>query len=161
MYEFPFAFTGAEKQPLLPPAGSFHPPWTPLWMSYANRAVKERGGDADASIHLHEWISNHPAFEDVVSREFWMPLSPCVRGSDPESDFWNEIGTTMRDDVKASNFPAIESSVLFFFTLFFCRHFLSLAGHSYLVMAFLQSLSTLWSAMHSENLTKRSLHFTS
>ncbi|KAG9313965.1 S-adenosyl-L-methionine-dependent methyltransferase [Chiua virens] len=99
--EFPFNFSGAEKVPIVPPAGSFHPPWVPLWMSYAQRAVRERGGDADASTHLHEWISNHPAFEDVVYREFWIPLSPWLRGNDPHSKFWNEIGTTMRDDLQA------------------------------------------------------------
>lgn len=85
-------------------------------MSYANRAVKERGGDADASLHLHEWISDHPAFEDVVYREFWVPCSPWLRGSDPESIFWNEVGTVLRDDIKASK-TAPESSVLFLSSL--------------------------------------------
>lgn len=118
--EFPFCFTGLDKTPILPPAGSFHPPWTALWMSYANRAVRERGGDADAATHLHEWISNHPAFEDVVYQEFYIPCSPWLRGSDPETIFWNEIGTTMRDDLKVSNISAAESSVLFLFSL--CRH---------------------------------------
>ncbi|KAG8219411.1 hypothetical protein J3R82DRAFT_333 [Butyriboletus roseoflavus] len=99
--EFPFSFAGFDKQQILPPAGSFHPPWTPLWMSYANRAVKQRGGDADASSHLHEWISNHPAFEDVVYREYWVPCSPWMRGSDPETQFWNEVGTVLREDLKA------------------------------------------------------------
>ncbi|KAH0837931.1 S-adenosyl-L-methionine-dependent methyltransferase [Lanmaoa asiatica] len=99
--EFPFYFTGLDKRPVLPPAGSFHPPWTPLWMSYANRAVKERGGDADASIHIREWISNHPAFEDVVYREFWVPCSPWMCGNDPASIFWNKIGAILRDDIKA------------------------------------------------------------
>ena len=72
-------------------------------MSYARRAVEERGGDALASTHLYEWISNHPAFEDVVYREFWIPCSPWIRGSNPESNFWNEVGSIMRDDLKASN----------------------------------------------------------
>ncbi|KAF8559931.1 S-adenosyl-L-methionine-dependent methyltransferase [Imleria badia] len=98
--EFPFSFTGLDKQTILPPAGSFHPPWTPLFMSYVNRAVKERGGEADACNHLPEWVSNHPAFEDVVPREFWIPCSPWMRGNDSVTNFWNEIGATMRDDIK-------------------------------------------------------------
>jgi SAM-dependent methyltransferase len=99
--EFPFSFTGFDRQPVLPPAGSFQPPWTPLLMSYINRAVRARGGDADASTHLHEWVSNHPAFEDVVYREFWIPCSPWMTGNNPVTKFWNEIGSTMRDDIKA------------------------------------------------------------
>jgi len=74
-------------------------------MSYINRAVKGRGGEAEASIHLHEWVSDHPAFENVVNREFWMPCSPWMRsekpGGDPVTNFWNGIGATMRDDIKA------------------------------------------------------------
>lgn len=87
-------------------------------MSYAHRAVRERGGDADASRHLHEWISNHPAFEDVVYREYWIPTSPWLRGSDPESVFWNEVGAVMRDDIKASNISAADSLSLSFIPLF-------------------------------------------
>jgi len=99
--EFPFCFTGLDKKPIIPPAGSFHPPWTPLFMSYIRRAVEARGGDADASSHLHEWVSNHPAFEDVVYRPFWFPCSAWLPGNDPETKFWNGIGATMRDDIKA------------------------------------------------------------
>ncbi|KAF8433517.1 S-adenosyl-L-methionine-dependent methyltransferase [Boletus edulis BED1] len=99
--EFAFSFTGLDKQPLLPPAGTFHPPWTPLFMSYVNRAVKERGGDAEASTHMYEWVSTHPAFEDVVHRPFWIPCSPWMSGNDPVTKFWNEVGATMRDDIQA------------------------------------------------------------
>lgn len=99
--EFPFYFTGIEKTPICPPAGTFEPPWTPLWMSYANRAVRQRGGDADASLHMYQWVCDHPAFEDAVYREFWIPCSPWLRGNDPNSIWWNGIGATMRDDVKA------------------------------------------------------------
>ncbi|KAH7881697.1 hypothetical protein F5I97DRAFT_1928082 [Phlebopus sp. FC_14] len=99
--EFPFNFQGLDKVPIMPPAGTFQPPWTPLWMSYCNRAVRERGGDADASIHIYEWISSHGAFEHAVKRDFWIPCSPWLPGNDPNTIFWNEIGATMRDDVKA------------------------------------------------------------
>ncbi|KAG6380780.1 hypothetical protein JVT61DRAFT_5164 [Boletus reticuloceps] len=98
----PAHFVGRlDKQPLLPPAGTFHPPWTPLFMSYVHRAVKDRGGDAEASTHMYEWVSTHPAFEDVVYRPFWIPCSPWMSGNDPVTKFWNEVGATMRDDVQA------------------------------------------------------------
>jgi hypothetical protein len=50
---------------------------------------------------MHQWVRDHPAFEDVVYREFWIPLSPWLKGNDPNSRWWNDIGATMRDDVKA------------------------------------------------------------
>ena len=118
--EFPFNFTGLDKRPILPPAGSFHPPWTPLFMSYVNRAVRERGGDAEASTHMHEWVSNHPAFEDVVSRDFWIPCSPWMHGSDPMTKFWNGVGATMRDDIKVSASLPRNGIGLNFFSV--CRH---------------------------------------
>ncbi|KAH7922843.1 S-adenosyl-L-methionine-dependent methyltransferase [Leucogyrophana mollusca] len=99
--EFPFSFTGFEREEILPPAGAYEPPWTTLWMSYANRAVRARGGDADAAKNIHRWILEHPAFEDVHYREFWIPLSPWLQGNDAYTAKWNRIGATMRDDLMA------------------------------------------------------------
>lgn len=148
--EFPFSFTGFDRQPVLPPAGSFQPPWTPLLMSYINRAVRARGGDADASTHLHEWVSNHPAFEDVVYREFWIPCSPWMTGNNPVTKFWNEIGSTMRDDIKVSN---ICYRIIGLHC--FCRHSSGLHGHSYLAMASKRDLSTLWNKMQTKSSTRQ------
>ncbi|EGO05266.1 hypothetical protein SERLA73DRAFT_82854 [Serpula lacrymans var. lacrymans S7.3] len=97
--EFAFVFYGRDKEKLSPPPGTVQPPWAPLWMSLANAAVKKRGGSADASLYLHSWVSEHPAF--VVYREWWMPCSPWLEGDDPDTQFWNGIGLTMRDDVLA------------------------------------------------------------
>ncbi|KAG6333269.1 hypothetical protein ID866_5821 [Astraeus odoratus] len=99
--EFPFYFSDGNKQPVLLPAGAFEPSWTALWMSYANRAIRSRGGDADAALHMHEWIESNPAFEDVVRRDIWMPVSPWLQGDDPHTIFWNDIAATLRDDIKA------------------------------------------------------------
>jgi len=100
--EFPFYFSGPNKQPIIFPAGTFEPPWLALWMSYAMRAIKGRGADADAALHIHNWISTNPAFEDVVLRNIWLPVSPFLEGNDPETIFWNEVAVTMRDDLKVS-----------------------------------------------------------
>ncbi|KAL4077513.1 S-adenosyl-L-methionine-dependent methyltransferase [Scleroderma citrinum] len=98
--ETPFYLFGPDKQPLIYPDGTFAPPWIALWLSYAVKAVKARGGDIDATVRIHEWISSHPTFEDVVVRDIWMPASPFLKGDDPGTKFWNEIAATLRDDVK-------------------------------------------------------------
>ncbi|EGO31122.1 hypothetical protein SERLADRAFT_432780 [Serpula lacrymans var. lacrymans S7.9] len=97
--EFPFTFHSYDKKMMLPSPDDLQAPWAPLWMSLANGAVRKQGGSADASFNLHRWISEHPAFEDVTYREWWIPCSPWLQGKDAESVFWNEIGATMRDDI--------------------------------------------------------------
>lgn len=99
--EYPFYFTGPDKKPIIKPKGTFEPPWTALWMSYANRAISARGGSSDAALHLPDWMRSNPAFEDVVVRDFWMPASPWLKGNDPHTIFWNDIATTLREDMKA------------------------------------------------------------
>ncbi|KAL4070503.1 hypothetical protein J3A83DRAFT_4094944 [Scleroderma citrinum] len=99
--EFPFYLCGADKQPITFPAGAFEPPWVALWMSYAARAIRGRGADADAALHIHRWISSNPTFEDVVLRDIWLPVAPFLEGNDPDVVFWNEVAVTVRDDVKA------------------------------------------------------------
>lgn len=63
-------------------------------MEFANTAVRQRGGDVDAANHLYQWISSHPAFEDAVYREFWIPCSPWMQDEEER-----RIGSTMRDDI--------------------------------------------------------------
>lgn len=70
-------------------------PWWPRWLAFANLAARNQGGDVDAATHLHSWISNHPAFEDVVYREFFIPTSPWACND----EFQRRIGTYMRDDI--------------------------------------------------------------
>ncbi|KAI6136217.1 hypothetical protein F5141DRAFT_1185261 [Pisolithus sp. B1] len=105
--EYPFYFTGPDKKPIIKPKGTFEPPWTALWMSYANRAISGRGGSSDAALHLPDWISSNPAFEDVVVRDLWMPASPWLEGDDEDTIFWNGIATTLREDMKVSCRPQV------------------------------------------------------
>ncbi|KAF7337605.1 hypothetical protein MSAN_02233800 [Mycena sanguinolenta] len=70
-------------------------PWVARWMIFANVAARMAGGDPDAATHLHGWISSHPAFEDVVYQDYWVPVSPHPSFN----DFQKRIGTQMRDDI--------------------------------------------------------------
>ncbi|KAJ7150329.1 hypothetical protein C8R46DRAFT_1124641 [Mycena filopes] len=70
-------------------------PWLARWMSYAHVAVRNAGGDPDAATHLHRWLTSHPAFENVVYEDYWVPVSPHP-GFD---EFQQRIGAQMRDDI--------------------------------------------------------------
>ncbi|KAI6022234.1 S-adenosyl-L-methionine-dependent methyltransferase [Pisolithus microcarpus] len=99
--EYLFYFMGPDKKPIIKPEGTFEPPWTALWMSYANRAIDGCGGCSDAALHLHSWISSNLAFEDVVVRGLWVPASPWLKGDDPDTIFWNDIATMLREVLQA------------------------------------------------------------
>ncbi|KAJ7361299.1 hypothetical protein DFH08DRAFT_843703 [Mycena albidolilacea] len=70
-------------------------PWLARWMIFTNIAAKNAGGYPDAATHLHRWINTHPAFEDVVYHDYWVPVSPHAS----LTDFQKRIGTQMRDDI--------------------------------------------------------------
>ncbi|KAF5374969.1 hypothetical protein D9758_000509 [Tetrapyrgos nigripes] len=70
-------------------------PWWARWMAFANDAARKRGGDVDAATHLYSWVKNHPMFEQVEYREFWIPCSPWKR------DFPRHLSMIMRDDILA------------------------------------------------------------
>ncbi|TFK41939.1 S-adenosyl-L-methionine-dependent methyltransferase [Crucibulum laeve] len=73
------------------------PPWWPRWLAFANAAARNLGGNVDAATHLYDWVANHPAFEEVIYREFWLPGSPWIKGD----AFQQRIGNGMRDDIFA------------------------------------------------------------
>ncbi|CAK5280683.1 unnamed protein product [Mycena citricolor] len=70
-------------------------PWVARWFVFASVAVEKAGGRSDAATHLHEWISTHPAFEQVTYADVWLPISPR-----PDMDsFQKRVGMQMREDV--------------------------------------------------------------
>ncbi|KAF7303013.1 hypothetical protein MKEN_01264300 [Mycena kentingensis (nom. inval.)] len=72
-------------------------PWFARWMAFANAAARDAGGHPDAATHLQQWLLDHPLLEDVVYRDFWIPVSPH-----PSFDHsQRRIGTQMRDDILA------------------------------------------------------------
>ncbi|KAF8641132.1 hypothetical protein AX17_000774 [Amanita inopinata Kibby_2008] len=77
------------------PTCQLGPPWWARWLAFAASAIRGRGGDVDAASQLETWVRNHPAFQGVVIREFWLPTSP-----------WNmddvdmvQKSTILRDDI--------------------------------------------------------------
>lgn len=116
--EFPFFICAPSKQPIIFAPGAFEPPWVALWMSYAMRAIKDRGADADAALHVHRWISTNPVFEDVVLRDIWFPVAPFLVGDEPETIFWNDVAVTLRDDMKVS----LTDTIKLLEYLLFSRH---------------------------------------
>ncbi|PCH34099.1 hypothetical protein WOLCODRAFT_135501 [Wolfiporia cocos MD-104 SS10] len=95
--EFDFRIYGPDKRPILRNERS----WLARWMNLCHTAVQRSGGEPDAANHLHRWISDHPAFEDIVYREIWFQTSPWRNGHDNETQRQNRIANTFRDDVLA------------------------------------------------------------
>ncbi|KAJ3936395.1 MAG: hypothetical protein NXY57DRAFT_957277 [Lentinula lateritia] len=72
-------------------------PWWPRWLTFANLAARDRGGNVDAATYIHSWVANHHAFENVTYEEYWVPT--C--GWRTDSEFMMRIGVTLRDDILA------------------------------------------------------------
>lgn len=67
-------------------------------MTFLNLAARNLGGDVDAATHLFDWVNDHPDFEDVVYREFFLPVIPWA--GDNEST--KRISETVADDIVVS-----------------------------------------------------------
>jgi len=70
-------------------------PWVARWMIFANVAARNAGGDPDAATHLNRWITSHPAFENIVYQDYWLPVSPHPIFN----DFQKRVGAQMREDI--------------------------------------------------------------
>ncbi|TFK26651.1 hypothetical protein FA15DRAFT_667123 [Coprinopsis marcescibilis] len=53
------------------------PPWWPRWLSFFREAIRFGGGNTEAANGLHTWVSNHPAFENVVYEATYFPVIPA------------------------------------------------------------------------------------
>jgi len=96
LMEFDFRVYGTDRKPCL---DNNTAPWFARWMNHCHTAVQHSGGTPDAANHLHRWVSEHAAFEDVVYREFWLPTSPWFKGKDPQSVRQSRIAHVFRDDI--------------------------------------------------------------
>ena len=67
-------------------------------MAHLWKAIKASGGDVNAATHLHEWVFNNPMFEDVVYREFWLPVVPARRDSSNDSEHLRRLHQGLSDD---------------------------------------------------------------
>lgn len=95
--EFDFHVYDANHRRIETTTSSISAPWWPQWLAFANLAARNRGGEVDAATHIHRWISQHPAFENVVYREYWVPASHWHT-----NEFQRRIGSYMRDDICVS-----------------------------------------------------------
>ncbi|KAF9817961.1 hypothetical protein IEO21_03036 [Rhodonia placenta] len=94
--EFDFRIYTTDRKPILADNADSY---LARWMNLCHIAVQRSGGEPDAANYLHRWVSDHPAYEEVVYREFWFPTSPWRRGTDSETRRSNRIANVFRDDV--------------------------------------------------------------
>lgn len=78
------------------------PPWWSVWLCHLGKAIVESGGDVYAANHLHEWILNHPMFEDVVYRDVWVPVVPAPRDTSNDSEETRQMEKKLSDDCHVS-----------------------------------------------------------
>jgi hypothetical protein len=104
MLEFGFQLYDQNKQLVTVSTTSMKAPWFPLWMAFVYMAVSARGGCLDAPGKLHSWVKEIPAFTDVFHARLWVPSSPWLEGTDPETKRLNELGVLMTEDIKVCSF---------------------------------------------------------
>lgn len=97
--EFDFRIYTTDRKPILTDNADSY---LARWMNLCHIAVQRSGGEPDAANYLHRWVSDNPAYEEVVYREFWLPTSPWRRGNDSETRRFNRIANVFRDDVLVS-----------------------------------------------------------
>jgi hypothetical protein len=127
LMEFDFRVYDASCKPFFLPNGVMEPPWFPRWMSFCNMAVRQRGGTPDAANMLYSWTLRHPAFEDVVYDEYFVPTAPFMSSEEPNYHSMRSISEILREDILVCN-----------------QGYLDLTAHS--PFAFCPGLSSVWSA---------------
>jgi hypothetical protein len=99
LLEFDFRVYDGDCKPFSLPTGIMEPPWFPRWMAFLNMAVRQRGGSPDAANMLYSWTLQHPAFEDTVYEEYFIPTAPFMSHQGPNYRFARSISETLRDDI--------------------------------------------------------------
>jgi hypothetical protein len=99
LLEFDFRVYDSDCKPFSLKIGTMEPPWFPRWMSFLNLAVRQRGGTPDAANMLYSWLLQHPALEDVVYEEYFIPTAPFMSRQEPNYDFLRSISEILRDDI--------------------------------------------------------------
>ena len=65
-------------------------------------AIVKSGGDVNAANHLHEWILDHPTYEDVVYKDVWVPVVPAPRDTLNDSEEARQMDKKLSDDCYVS-----------------------------------------------------------
>jgi len=61
--------------------------------------MRQRGANTEVSSTMFQWLSEHNLFNHVKHEEYWIPVSPWVQGTDPESIRQRYIGELVRQDI--------------------------------------------------------------
>ncbi|KAH9178870.1 hypothetical protein EDB89DRAFT_987720 [Lactarius sanguifluus] len=99
LVESDFRVYDSDFKPFSLPTGIMEPPWFPRFMSFCNMAVRQRGGSPDAANMVYNWTLQHPAFDDVVYQDYFIPTAPFMPSDDPKYDFIRPIAETFREDI--------------------------------------------------------------
>lgn len=92
--------------PIIPNTGDSSP-YLARWMALLNMAVRQRGGSPDAASLIHEWVSVHPALEDVIYREYYVPTAPFMALKDP----FRSVAELFREDLFVCAFHSFTENV--------------------------------------------------
>jgi len=74
--EWDFCIYDANMNKVALSVESLGPPWMARFINLVQSAVRSRGGDVDGIGQMETLIQNHPSFEEVQYREFWLPSMP-------------------------------------------------------------------------------------
>jgi len=96
--EFDFHVYDANHRRIEKDVNDLTPPWWSVWLSHLLKAIVESGGDVNAANNLHEWILNHPMFEDVVYRDIWVPFIPMPRDTSNDTEEARQMDKKLSDD---------------------------------------------------------------
>jgi hypothetical protein len=99
LLEFDFRVYNGDFKPFSFPTDTMGPPWFPRWMSSLNMAVRQRGGSPDAANMLYSWTLQHPALEDVVYEEHFVPTAPFMSCQEPNHHIDRSTAEILRDDI--------------------------------------------------------------
>jgi len=101
LVDYDFKVYDGSGKPFSLPSGVLHPPYFAQWMSLLNMAVRQRGGSPDAAYMLHNWTLQHPAFEDVVYEDYFVPTAPFISPGEPNYHVLRTISEYLREDILA------------------------------------------------------------
>ena len=96
--EFDFRVYDANHHRVERDVTDLRPPWWGVWFAHLLKAIEKSGGDVNAASHLHEWILNHPMFEDVVYKDLWVPVVPVPRDTLNDSEEARQMDKKLSDD---------------------------------------------------------------
>ncbi|KAG8693543.1 hypothetical protein FRC08_009044 [Ceratobasidium sp. 394] len=48
----------------------------PTWVATMSKCVRAKGGNIDSAALLKTWLKEHPSYEQVETKDLWVPLGP-------------------------------------------------------------------------------------